>query len=93
MNFEKRYNAEIEALGKNLKEIRLQNGLTQLDLEMKTGIDNSDISKIEKGKLNIEFFTVVKLAEALDVSIASFFKDENKPSLGKKKQPARSKKK
>jgi HTH-type transcriptional regulator, competence development regulator len=93
MDFEKRYATEIQLLGKRLKEIRLEKGLTQVDLEVKTGINNGDISRIEQGKLNIEFFTVVKFAEALDASIASFFNDEKRLSPGKKKQPAKRKKK
>lgn len=32
-----------------LKKIRLEKGLTQLQVQMKTGIDQSDYSKIERG--------------------------------------------
>lgn len=33
----------------NLKKIRLEKGFTQLQVQMKTGIDQSDYSKIERG--------------------------------------------
>lgn len=70
---EKRYKTEIKAFGKRLKSIRQKKGLTQLDLELESGISRTEISRIENGQKNIEFFTIVKLAEALDIDIAKFF--------------------
>ena len=72
---EKRYKSELKALGKRIQEIRLRKGLVQLDLEVRTGISRSDISKIENGKSNIEFMTLVKIAEALGVELVAFFED------------------
>lgn len=70
---EKRYKIEIKAFGKRLKTIRQKKGLTQLDLELESGISRTEISRIENGQKNIEFFTIVKLADALDIDIAKFF--------------------
>ena len=42
----------------NLKQIRLKKGLTQLQVQMKTGIDQSDYSKMERG---IRYPTVEQL--------------------------------
>jgi transcriptional regulator with XRE-family HTH domain len=69
-----RYNIEIENFGKRLHEIRMKQKLSQLDLEVRSGINRTEISKIENGLKNIEFFTVVKLAEALEVELIEFFK-------------------
>lgn len=74
MSTEKRYNTEIKAFGKRLRQLRLKKGLTQLDMEVESGISRTEISKIENGLKNIEFFTVVKLAAALDLSLHEFFK-------------------
>ncbi|SFQ31328.1 helix-turn-helix domain-containing protein [Parafilimonas terrae] len=57
-----------------LKSLRKKNKMSQLDLEVATGINHSDISRIENGKLNIEFFTMVKLAAALKAELVDFFK-------------------
>ena len=70
---EKRYNKEIKAFGKRLKEIRQSKGISQLDLELQSGINRTEISRIENGLKNIEFFTIVKLAAALDIELQSFF--------------------
>jgi len=73
---ERRYKSELKALGLRIRKIRETNNLVQLDLEVKTGISRSDISKIENGLKNIEFITIVKIAEALDVDIYDLFKPE-----------------
>lgn len=71
---EKRYKKEIEAFGTRLKELREKQKLTQLDLEIQSGINRTEISRIENGQKNIEFLTIVKLAIALDVDLKDFFK-------------------
>jgi len=72
---EKRYKHEITAFGKRLKAIRLRKGLSQLDLELESGISRTEISRIENGIKNIEFLTLVKLAVALDIELQQLFKD------------------
>ena len=73
---ERRYKAELKALGLRIRKIREGKNLVQLDLEVKTGISRSDISKIENGLKNIEFITIIKIAEALEVEIFNLFKPE-----------------
>jgi len=73
---ERRYKAELKSLGKRIKKIRLDKGLIQLDLEVKAGISRADISKIENGLKNIEFITIIKIAEALDVEVIELFRLE-----------------
>ena len=69
-----KYDIEIENFGKRLREIRMKQKLSQLDLEVKSGINRTEISKIENGLKNIEFFTIVKLAEALEVEMIEIFR-------------------
>jgi transcriptional regulator with XRE-family HTH domain len=71
--FEKRYNLEIKALGERIKAIRIQKKLTQLDLEVSSGINRTEISRIETGQKNVEFITLVRLAFALEVEVKDFF--------------------
>jgi len=73
---ERRYKTELKSLGKRIKKIRLDKGLIQLDLEVKAGISRADISKIENGLKNIEFITIIKIAEALDVEVIELFRLE-----------------
>jgi DNA-binding XRE family transcriptional regulator len=73
---ERRHKAELKALGIRIRKIREASNLVQLDIEVKTGISRSDISKIENGLKNIEFITIVKIAEALDIEVFELFKPE-----------------
>jgi HTH-type transcriptional regulator, competence development regulator len=70
---EKLFKKELKAFGKKLKSIRKAKGLSQLDVEIQSGISRTEISRIENGLRNIEFYTIVKLASALDVPIKDFF--------------------
>lgn len=72
---ERRYKIEIGAFGKRIKQLRKKKGLSQLDLEIQSGINRTEISRIENGTKNIEFLTIVKLAVALDAELCDFFKN------------------
>lgn len=71
-----RYSTEILLFGERLRQIRLHRNMIQLDLGEAIGMERSEISKIENGKKNIEFNTIVRLAEALDVKLYEFFSPE-----------------
>ena len=52
-----------------LKDLRKSKGFTQIKIQMLTGIDQSDYSKIESGKRYFTFEQCRKLALALDTSM------------------------
>lgn len=58
--------AKIAAL---IKEARLSKGLTLIDLELRTGISDGVLSKIENGKKNFNVTTLVRLAEGLEMPL------------------------
>ncbi len=70
---ERRYKSELKALGKRIRQIRKDKNLIQLDVEVKSGISRTDISKIENGLKNVEFITIIKIAEALEIEIIDLF--------------------
>lgn len=53
----------------NLKALRKSKGYTQIALQMKTGIEQSLLSKFESGDRVPPTETLVRLAEFYDVSI------------------------
>ncbi|PZR28269.1 MAG: XRE family transcriptional regulator [Citrobacter freundii] len=69
-----KYTEHLKAFGLRMREIRKQKKMTLIDLEIETGITNGDLSKIENGLKNIEFFTIVKIAEGLGVKMQDLFK-------------------
>ncbi len=56
-------------IGKRIKEIRTQKGLSQEQLQNLSGIKNTVISAIENGKRSIGLHTIVAIARSLEVSI------------------------
>lgn len=52
-----------------LKELRKEKGYTQITMQMLTGIDQSDYSKIESGRRYFTFEQCRRLALALDTSM------------------------
>jgi transcriptional regulator with XRE-family HTH domain len=64
-----------------LKELRKEKGYTQVKMQMITGIDQSDYSKLESGKIYFTFEQCRKLAIALDTSMdyLAGITDEKKP--------------
>lgn len=52
-----------------LKELRKERGLTQIQMQMLTGIDQSDYSKIENGRRYYTFEQCKRIAVALNTSM------------------------
>ena len=52
-----------------LKDLRLERGFTQVKMQMLTGIDQSDYSKIEAGKRYYTFEQCRRIALALHTSM------------------------
>ena len=64
-----------------LKQLRLEKGYTQIKMQMLTGIDQSDYSKLENGKRYYTFEQCRRLALALETSMdyLAGLTDEPKP--------------
>jgi transcriptional regulator with XRE-family HTH domain len=58
----------LKKLGANIKRLRQAKQLSLRQLSYACDIDNSKISKIEKGQVNITFTTILQLAGALEVA-------------------------
>jgi transcriptional regulator with XRE-family HTH domain len=66
--------SEAQKLGKNLKRIRTEKGISQGDIVRKLGMPKSFVSSIENGKTNPTLATIAKLAKALGVQIEELIK-------------------
>lgn len=57
----------LKAIGKNIKIIRNERGLSYRSLAQNCNVDHSQISKIEKGLVSFEILTLIELAKGLEV--------------------------
>lgn len=73
MMSQEKYTTQLEAFGRRVREIRKQRKMTLVDLEVASGIANGKLSKIENGLVNIEFFTILKIAEGLGIGVSELF--------------------
>ena len=67
-------------IGTTIRTYRLQKGLSQGDIEKKTGLLRCYLSRVENGHTVPSLDTLSKIASALDLPIAQFFADD---SLGR----------
>jgi transcriptional regulator with XRE-family HTH domain len=63
-------------IGTTIRAFRLQKGLSQGDIEKKTGLLRCYLSRVENGHTVPSLDTLSKIAQALDLPIAQFFADE-----------------
>ena len=65
-------------LGKRLKDIRIQLGLTLEEASKRTGLARSTLSKIENEQISPTFQALQKLASGLDIDIPQIFEPPKK---------------
>lgn len=64
-----------QKIGQNIRNIRKQMGKTLTELAQQAEITKSTLSKIETGQISSPVSTLIRIAEAIGVSLAEFFQD------------------
>ena len=59
----------LEAFGKHLREIRLKQNLSQVDLAYKGNFDRNYIGMLERGERNPSLKNLQRLAETLEIKL------------------------
>ena len=67
----------------NLKKLRKQAGLTQISLQMKTGIEQALLSKFENGDRSPPTETLMQLADFYNVSMDYIMGRTDNPEINK----------
>lgn len=62
-----------KAIGKQIKAIRTERGLRQVEVARRCNINKSSYHNIEAGNRNITILTLYKLAAALKTPVEHFF--------------------
>ena len=63
-------------IGATIRAYRLQKGMSQGDIEKRTGLLRCYLSRVENGHTVPSLETLQKIAYALDLQLAQFFSDE-----------------
>lgn len=61
-------------LGKRIRDLRTQTGLSQEKFALKIGMDRTYFASVEAGKRNIAIQNIEKIANGLNISLEELFK-------------------
>ena len=64
-------------IGSTIRDFRLQKGMSQGDIEKRTGLLRCYLSRVENGHTVPSLETLQKIAGALDLQLAQFFAEDN----------------
>ena len=62
-------------LAENIEKLRLSKKITKEELSLILGVDNSYISKLEKGKINITIDKIEQLANYFEIEVWKLLKE------------------
>jgi transcriptional regulator with XRE-family HTH domain len=68
--------AQLELVGRKIRQLRKQRKLTQTELADRIGIHQSDLSRMEQGEYKVGLDTLLRILGTFNMSIGEFF-DEN----------------
>lgn len=72
---------QVQLVGRKIRRLRKERRLTQTELSARIGIQQSDLSRMEKGEYRVSLDTLFKILAEFDVSIGEFFDDLAKESF------------
>ena len=72
---------QVQLVGPKIRQLRKERKLTQTELASRIGIQQSDLSRMEKGEYRVSLDTLFKILAVFNVSISEFFDDVNRESL------------
>ena len=70
-------------IGETIRSYRLKKGMSQGDIEKRTGLLRCYLSRVENGHTIPSLDTLAKIASAMDIALAQFFSDHTTESNGK----------
>ena len=70
--------AQLELVGRKIRQLRRQRKLTQVELAEKIGIHQSDLSRMEQGEYKVGLDALLKILQCFDLSIGDFFDENNR---------------
>jgi len=67
----------LSKIGSNIRKFRASKNLTQNGLAIACNFEKASMSRIEAGKTNITILTLLKISDALEVSIIDLLQDRS----------------
>ena len=64
---------QVQLVGHKIRELRKEHKLTQVELSSRLGIQQSDLSRMEKGEYRVSLDTLFRILAEFKMSIGEFF--------------------
>ncbi len=72
---------QVQLVGPRIRKLRKERKLTQTELASRIGIQQSDLSRMEKGEYRVSLDTLFKILAEFNVGIGEFFDDVARETL------------
>ena len=69
---------QVQLVGRKIRRLRKERQLTQTELSSRIGVQQSDLSRMEKGEYRVSLDTLFKILAEFDLSIGEFFEESNR---------------
>ncbi len=73
---------QVAVIGSRLRRLRKERKLTQEELARQIGIQQSDLSRMEKGEYRVSLDNLFKILSAFELQISDFFVDQPAAAAG-----------
>lgn len=64
---------QVQLVGQKIRQLRKEHKLTQVELSQRLGIQQSDLSRMEKGEYRVSLDTLFRILAEFKMSIGEFF--------------------
>jgi transcriptional regulator with XRE-family HTH domain len=72
---------QVQLVGRKIRELRKEHRLTQVELAARLGIQQSDLSRMEKGEYRVSLDTLFRILAEFKMSIGEFFEGVAQESI------------
>jgi transcriptional regulator with XRE-family HTH domain len=72
---------QVQLVGRKIRQLRKERKLTQTELSSRIGIQQSDLSRMEKGEYRVSLDTLFRILAEFHLGIGEFFDDINRESI------------
>ena len=72
---------QVQMVGRKIRKLRKERKLTQTELSTRIGIQQPDLSRMEKGQYRVSLDTLFKILAEFDMGIGEFFEEMNRDSF------------
>ncbi|MFN7959707.1 MAG: helix-turn-helix transcriptional regulator [Thermoanaerobaculia bacterium] len=74
----------VKLIGRKIRQLRRSHNLTQTELSARIGIQQSDLSRMEKGEYRVSLDTLFRILSEFEMSFGEFFDEMARESLSER---------